>query len=65
MQLSVITTITYPDGDVAADISQHGLQRRLEDVGIESHQFVAVQVDDLKVVACMKIGYDISLFISV
>ena len=59
VQLSVITTITCPDADVAADISQHGLQSRFENIGIESHQFVVVQVDDLKVVACIKIGCDI------
>ena len=52
-----VQCFTCPDADVTADISQHGLQRRFEDVGIEAHQFVVVQVDDLKVVACIKFRF--------
>jgi hypothetical protein len=43
--------VTYSDADVTANVTQHGLQSRLEDIGIKSHQFIVVQVNDLKVVA--------------
>ena len=49
---NAVACFTCHNGDVTANVVQHGPQNRLEDVGIESHQFVVVQVDDLKVVAC-------------
>ena len=55
----ILIHYTYSDADVTANVTQHSLQSHFEDVHIESHQFIVVQVNDLKVIACGNLKRDL------